>query len=248
MKQLVLFFIIIFSANLLAQGRILIPEPPIKINNNVVYLKSVNATVNLKEGAGNVTLEEIFYNPSHARLQGEYIFALPGEAQVHDFNLYINGKKTQGEVLDNNEARKIYEGIVRRMQDPALLEYIGHSLFKARIFPIEPKNDRKIELSYAQVVPFESNAYRFVLPIKQSGQGSIEKFHMTINLKTQSDLGNIYSPSHQIHINRIGKDRATISVEANNLESDKDFILYYSLDKNEINATLLTFRPDTGSI
>lgn len=245
MKQLVLLFILVFSANLLAQGRIFIPEPPIKVNNNVVYLKSVNAKVNLKEGAGNVTLEEMFYNPSHARLEGEYIFALPGEAQVHDFNLYINGQKTRGEVLDKNEAKKIYEGIVRRMQDPALLEYMGHSLFKARIFPIEPTNDRKIELSYAQVVQFESDAYRFVLPIKQSGQGSIEKFHMSINLETQSTLGNIYSPTHQIHVNRNGKNHATITVESSNLEADKDFILYYSLDKKEINATLLTFRPRT---
>jgi len=234
MKKLILLFILVFSANLLAQGRIFIPEPPIKIQNNVVYLKSVNATVNLKEGAGNVILEEMFYNPSHARLEGEYIFALPGEAQVHDFNLYINGQKTQGEVLDQNEARKIYENIVRKMQDPALLEYMGHSLFKARIYPIEPRNDRKIELSYAQVVSFESDAFRFVMPIKQSGQGSIEKFHMTINLETQSALGNIYSPSHQIHVNRIGKDRATITVESNNMEADKDFILYYSLGKKEI--------------
>ena len=245
MKQFVFLIILVFSANLLAQGRIFIPEPPIKIHHNVVFLKSVNATVNLKEGAGNVTLEEMFYNPSHARLEGEYIFALPGEAQVHDFNLYINGQKTKGEVLDKNEAKKIYEGIVRRMQDPALLEYMGHSLFKARIFPIEPRNDRKIELSYAQVVSYESDAYRFVMPIKQSGQGSIEKFYMTINLQTQSALGNIYSPSHQIHVDRSGKDRATITVESNNMEADKDFILYYTLDKKEINATLLTFRPRT---
>jgi Ca-activated chloride channel family protein len=245
MKQLVIFFILIFSANLSAQGRIFIPEPPGRVKNNVIYLKSVNATINLKEGAGNVTLEEKFYNPSHARLEGEYIFALPGEAQVHDFNLYINGQKTRGEVLDKNEARKIYEGIVRKMQDPALLEYMGHSLFKARIFPIEPRNDRKIELSYAQVVPFESDAYRFVMPIKQSGQGSIENFHMIINLETQSALGNIYSPSHQIHVNRNGKNSATLTVESNNMEADKDFILYYTLDKKEINATLLTFRPRT---
>lgn len=245
MKQLVLLFFLVFSANLLAQGRIFIPEPPTRVKNNVVYLKYVNATVKLREGAGNVTLEETFYNPSHARLEGDYIFALPGEAQVHDFNLYINGQKTQGEILDKNDAAKIYTGIVRRMQDPALLEYMGHSLFKARIFPIEPKNDRKIELSYAQVIPFESDAYRFVMPIKQSGQGSIEKFYMTINLETQSPLGNIYSPSHQIHVVRNGKEKATITVETNNMESDKDFILYYSLDKKELNAMLLTFRPRT---
>ena len=245
MKQMIFLFILLISGNLLAQGRIFIPEPPIKLRNNLVYLKSVKATVNLNEGAGNVTLEELFYNPSHARLEGEYIFALPGEAQVHDFNLYINGQKTRGEVLDKHEARKIYEGIVRKMQDPALLEYMGHSLFKARIFPIEPRSDRKIELSYAQVVSYESDAYRFVMPIKQSGQGSIEKFYMTINLQTQSPLGNMYSPSHQIHVSRLGNNRATITVESNNMEADKDFILYYSLDKNEINATLLTFRPRT---
>lgn len=245
MKHLLFLIVLVVTSNVFAQGRIFVPEPPIKVSSNTVFLKSVNATVNLREGAGNITLEEIFYNPSHARLEGEYIFALPGEAQVHDFNLYINNQKTQGEILDENEARKIYEGIVRRMQDPALLEYVGHSLFKARIFPIEPTSDRKIELSYAQVIPFESNSYRFVLPIRQSGQGSIEKFHMSINLETQSSLGNIYSPSHQIHVNRSGNKKAIVTVEANNLEADKDLILYYSLDKKDINGTLLTFRPRT---
>ncbi|MFC2088175.1 VIT domain-containing protein [Calditrichota bacterium] len=245
MKILIVFLIVLITNSLFAQGRIFIPEPPRGVSSSPVNLKSVKANIQLKEGVGDITLEETFFNPSNFRLEGEYIFALPGESQIHDFNLYINGKKTAGEVLDGSEATKIYEGIVRKMRDPALLEYAGNSLFKARIFPIEPKADRKIELSYAQAVFYDGKAYKFSLPIKQSGQGSIENFYMVIDLQTKSPLGNIYSPSHQIHITRNGDKRAKITLEATNMEAEKDLILYYSLDQKEINATLLTFRPRT---
>lgn len=245
MKFLIVSLVVFLATNLLAQGRIFIPEPPRGISSSPVNLKSVNATIQLKEGIGNITLEETFFNPSNFRLEGEYIFALPGESQIHDFFLYINGNKTAGEILDGTEAAKIYEGIVRKMRDPALLEYAGNSLFKARIFPIEPKADRKIELSYAQTVSYDGNVYKFSLPIKQSGQGSIEKFYMSINLQTNSTLGNIYSPSHQIHIVRENDNLAKITLEATNMEADKDLVLYYTLKQNDINATLLTFRPRT---
>ena len=230
---------------LFAQGRIFIPHPPEGILQQHVFLKSVNATVELKQRVGDVNLEQEFYNPSNHRLEGEYIFALPSEAQIHDFHLYINGKKTQGELLDSKEAYQTYEDIVRKMRDPALLEFAGFGLFKARIFPIEPKQERKIELSYAQITSYDNDTYRFTLPIRQSGQGSIEKFHLVINLEAESELGNIYSPSHEIDISRIDGQHAKISMKADHLESDKDFVLYYTLTNSDVNATLLTFRPRT---
>jgi Ca-activated chloride channel family protein len=244
MNKIQLAIIVIWSAALFAQGRI-IPRPVDDGTQHRVYLKSVNATVKLNQRVGNVKLEQEFYNESNRRLEGDYIFGLPGEAQIHDFHLYINGKKTQGELLDSKEAYQTYEDIVRRMRDPALLEFAGYGLFKARIFPIEPKRERKIELSYAQIASYDNDTYRFTLPIRQSGQGSIEKFHMTIELEGQSALGNIYSPSHDIDISRIDDRHAKISMEANQLEGDKDFVLYYSLANLDVNATLLTFRPRT---
>ncbi|MFQ5583449.1 MAG: VIT domain-containing protein [Calditrichia bacterium] len=237
--------ILIFSAVMFAQGRIIIPERPPEVAPASVHLKQVNATVNLKSGVGNISLEQYFYNPNPVRLEGEYIFPLPAEAQVHDFNLYINGQRTKGEILDSREAARIYENIVRKLRDPALLEYTGQGLFKARIFPIEPRSERRIDLTYAQVVNFEGGTYRFTLPIRQCGQGSIENFHLTINLEEQGELANIYSPSHNIRIEREGKNRARISVEETRLPGDKDFVLYYSVAKKEINTTLLTFRPRT---
>ncbi len=246
MKRLMVFpFLFILGSLLLAQGRLIIPEPPERLTFTQVDLKKVDARVDIKGHIGNVTLEQTFYNPSSMRLEGEYVFALPDEAQVHDFYLYIDGQKTRGQVLDAREARQTYLNIVRKLKDPALLEYYGNSLFKARIFPIEPRSDRKIELKYAQMLHYNGQNYRFILPIKQSGQGSISEFHMVINLTAEADIANIYSPSHDIDITRQSQREARISFEANQLEGNKDFILYYSLGEQDINGSLLTFRPRT---
>ncbi|MEJ2637716.1 MAG: VWA domain-containing protein [Calditrichia bacterium] len=230
---------------MLAQGRIIIPRPPHPLRSGSVYLKSVDAAVNLKQGVGDISLSQVFYNDSQFRLEGEYLFPLPGESQVHDFHLYINGQKTRGQVLDSREALQTYTDIVRTMRDPALLEFSGYGLFKARIFPIEPNQDRKIEMQYAQVVSYDSRAFRFVFPIRQSGQGNIEHFHLAINLETDSPLAQVYSPSHRIEVTRDGDRRATVTVEENNLVGNKDFILYYTLADQEIDATVLNFRPRT---
>ncbi len=236
-------FLILLGVTVFAQGRIVISDRPDLIQNKPVYLKSVDATIDLKQGIGNIRLEQTFHNPSPRQLEGEYLFALPGNAQVHDFHLYINGKKTHGEILGSKEATDIYEGIVRKLRDPALLEYVGHRLFKARIFPITPNSDRKIELSYAQVISYNSGTFRFSLPIRQSGQGIIETYHLTINLETEAPLANIYSPSHEIDVTREGGNKARITFEANHLQADKDFLLYYNLADQDVNATVLTFRP-----
>lgn len=251
MKNLYSFVIIMsITGALLAQGQIILPHPPEEwpprpLASKPVYLKQVRSEVTIRERVANVKLEQIFYNPSSFRLEGEYLFPVPSGAQIYDFYLYMNGKKMAGEILDSEEASRIYRDIVRRMKDPALLEYTGGSLFRAKIFPIESRKERKIELSYTQVVSSEAGTHRFTLPIRQSGQGSIETYHLSLTLESDKPLGDIYSPSHDIEVNRQGEQQAEISFEATQLEGTRDFILYYSLSQQAVDATLLAFRPRT---
>lgn len=230
---------------LFAQGRLIIPQPPERFEQKQIDLSKVMATVQIKENIASVTLEQTFANPSSFRLEGEYLFAIPDEANINKFYLYIDGKKTEGQVLDSREAHKIYTDIVRSMRDPALLEFAGYGLFKARIFPIEPKSERVIELSYDQIVRFDAGMYRFSLPLRQSGQGNFAQFHLTIDVQSDKELANIYSPSHQVNIERVNGKKVKITFEKNNLPGDKDLILYYALAEKEINANLFSFRPRT---
>ena len=83
-------------------------------------------------------------------------------------------------VLVDQEAAEIYRNIVRTLRDPALLEYAGYGVFKARIFPIEPKSDRKIELSYAQILKYQEDDFKFVYPIRQAGIEKSDNFYLSL--------------------------------------------------------------------
>ena len=76
---------------------------------------------------------------------------LPGEAVFSNFSLYQGDQEMTGETMDANQARTIYEGIVRQKKDPALIELVGHGMIRARVFPFNGGETRKITLRYTQL-------------------------------------------------------------------------------------------------
>jgi Ca-activated chloride channel family protein len=96
-------------------------------------------------------VDQVFVNPTSRRLEGTYLFPVPGGAQLDRFSMDVNGKLLDAELLDADKARRIYEDIVRTMRDPALMEYAGRDLLRARIFPIEPHGEKRVTLRYTQL-------------------------------------------------------------------------------------------------
>src|SRR4029077_13322151 len=82
-------------------------------------------TVDIKDQVATTTVDQEFFNPNSQRLEGTYLFPLPSGAHVDKFSMDVNGKMTDAELLDAGKARSIYEDIVRKYRDPALLEYAG---------------------------------------------------------------------------------------------------------------------------
>ena len=68
--------------------------------------------------------------------EADYIFPLPKGAAFQDLRLSINGQLVAGETMSADRARGIYEQIVRQQRDPALVEWMGYGMLRARIFPI----------------------------------------------------------------------------------------------------------------
>ena len=57
---------------------------------------------------------------------------------------------TDAELLPADKARAYYEDIVRKMKDPALLEYAGRGAFKLRVYPIEPMAGKRVRITYTR--------------------------------------------------------------------------------------------------
>ena len=115
-----------------SNGRSLIPPghfpfAPLEVSSHHVDVKI--------DGQVAVTsIDQEFYNPNDQRLEGTYMFPVPKGAHIDKFSMEIGGKMVDAELLRADKARQIYEDIVRKMRDPALLEYAGRDLFKVRIF------------------------------------------------------------------------------------------------------------------
>ncbi|MCL6628871.1 MAG: hypothetical protein K6U00_04640, partial [Armatimonadetes bacterium] len=115
--------------------------------------------------AATTKVDQMFHNETSVEEEGTYIFPLPKGATIHKFSMFIGEKEQQGRILDRNEARQLYESIVRRRKDPALLEYIDRNTFQARVYPIPPKGDKRIRLEYTEVVPKTGEQCRYVYPL-----------------------------------------------------------------------------------
>ncbi len=190
------------------------------------------------------TVDEEFFNPNPARLEGTFLFPVPNGAQLDRFTLEIDGRKVEAELLAAEKARGIYEDIVRKLRDPALLEYAGRDVFKVRIFPIEPNSPKRVTLSYTQLLKADDGLVGYSLPLgteKFSAQ-PIRNVSVQVELETQRPLRTVYSPSHQVEVRRHGPHRATAGYEARDAQPDADFALYFAPEKGAVGVNLMTHR------
>jgi Ca-activated chloride channel family protein len=158
----------------------------------------------------------------------------------------IGGKSVDAELLPADKARGIYEDIVRKMRDPALLEYAGRDLFKVRIFPIEPHGRKPIRISYTELLRSDAGTVTYLYPLstEKFSARPIKNLSMKIDLKSAQPLASIYSPSHKVEIKRDGANRAVIGYESKDERPDTDFQLVYSSDTRDVGLRLITHKPD----
>ncbi len=237
-----------------------IPRPrPIPLPN-ALPVKSIKLDTKISGQVATTHVEQVFRNDTPYTLEGTYFFPIPETASIVEFAIWENGKKLVGEVRSKEEARRIYDEIVRRQKDPGLLEYAGKDLFQASIFPIPPNSDKKLELTYTQILKAESGtvAYRYPLGTGRNLRANqnrlvedsvnrrntlpqqIGTVSGKIEIVGKEALRNIYSPSHQIDVKRKGETGASVSFETNG--NDNDFQLFYGLSNNDFGLSLLTYR------
>src|SRR4051812_33255554 len=129
-----------------------LPGRPIPVGGWVVQKTRSQVRVAVKGRVATIELTEWVKNAGGRVAEGEYLYPLPGEAAFSGFSLYQGEQELRGEMMDRDQARAVYEEIVRRRADPALIELAGYGLLRARVFPIEPGQERKVQLRYTQLL------------------------------------------------------------------------------------------------
>jgi Ca-activated chloride channel family protein len=222
------------------------PEPPRPIPITLpraLPIKSIKIDTKISSQVATTHVEQVFRNDTPVTLEGTYLFPIPEAASIAEFAIWDGDRRLVGEVRTREEARRIYDEIVRRQRDPGLLEYAGKDLFQASIFPILPHSDKKLEITYTQVVRAEGGtvSYRYPLGIgRQLTQ--IDSVAGRIEVESKEPLRNVYSPTHVIDVKRSSERRSLVSFESESGKEPQDFQLFYTISKEDFGLTLLTHR------
>ena len=204
------------------------PRPPRPIHRFLpLELRKNSVSVKIKNQIAHTTVEQTFDNPSRQRVEGTYMFPIPQGAKIEKFEMEVNGKMTEAELLDAKKAKQIYEKIVREARDPALMEYSDNGMFKIRIFPIEPGKEKDIKIKYTEILKKDGRitSYRYAMRSEKFLSVPVKDVSVKVTIESDKELKSIYSPSHQIDVNREGKYRAVIGYEEENLIPDTNFEL-----------------------
>jgi Ca-activated chloride channel family protein len=239
------------ASQTLADGLIIIHEPVAVPQGHYPFapLEVTYHHVNVKiDGPiATTSIDQEFYNPNPQRLEGTYLFPVPKGGQLNKFTMDIGGKQVEAELVPANKARQIYEDIVRRTRDPALLEYADRDMFKVRIFPIEPRSNKRVTLSYSQVLKSDSGLVSYVYPLntEKFSAKPIKDVSVKIELATKHSLKSIYSPSHSVEIRRYGSNKATIGFEARDVRPDTDLQLFIAEEDADVGVKLITYKESS---
>jgi Ca-activated chloride channel family protein len=249
MRWLSLFVLVLLPVPAAAQGWI---EPltlrPGAAVSRVERLRT-SVTVRVTERVARVEVEEWFRNAGGGIAEGDYIYPLPGETVFSDFSLFQGEEELKGETMEASKARAIYEEIVRRRRDPALIELAGNGLLRARVFPFGPNETRTVKLRYTQVLHRAGDALRFryiagrarvggATPAAASVTGESAPLTFTLVAQDGSGFGEPFSPTHRLQVTR---DRERLSVRPA-VNPAGSFDVFLPLAKAGVGISLATHR------
>ncbi|MFN2400076.1 MAG: VIT domain-containing protein [Gemmatimonadaceae bacterium] len=189
--------------------------------------------VELQDRVLRYEVEETFVNRGNMIGEADYFFPLPKGAAFQDLKLEIGGELVAGETMSADAARKIYEEIVRRQRDPALVEWMGYGLLRARIFPIAPGERKRVVVRFHSVAEREGDALRVDyfrgsdptpprgVAVNVSDRGDTRRddrdrdrgrSSFTLTYPAGEAIGEPYSPTHSLDVDRIAGGRRRVHV------------------------------------
>ena len=218
-----------------AEGRAI----PLKINHHHIKIGIKNQLVTTK-------VDQIFINPNNFEVNGMYIFPVPDAAVVSNLALSIDGELVNGELLSQEQSHQIYRDSARYGGNRAILEHIGTRAFVVEVSRIPAYGERRVQFEYSQIISADSDLAKYTYPLSLAKSASVPIRNLRVEMQIESDdaLRTVYSPSHEVIINRKDDHHVHLNYEGADVDPDDDFLCYYSVSDENFGITLLTHRAE----
>ncbi len=200
-------------------------------------------TVDIRDQIARTVIEETFVNHTAGVLEGVFHFPLPAGASVAGFAMWIGDKKVDADIVEKQRAREIYETILQEKRDPGLLEWTGGNIFKARVYPIFGHSEKRIQISYTQVLPQKGGRYRYNYALQSEilQQHPLRQLDIDVRINSAVALKDVNCPTHAARLDRTGHS-AHVEFTAQEYTPTRDFEVVIEPDGKQADAVLIPHR------
>ncbi|MGE0080271.1 MAG: VIT domain-containing protein [Thiohalomonadaceae bacterium] len=155
--------------------------PPLDIRDHHVE-------VTVEDGYAITRVEQVFHNPHDRDLEAIYSFPVPERGAVAEFTVWIDGRPVNGEVVEKQRAREIYEQEKQAGRDVGLTEKDSYKTFDIHVSPVRAGQDTRLRLVYMQPAHIDSNIGRYVYPLEEGGVDERRLAFWTANEKVSGSF------------------------------------------------------------
>ena len=232
-------------AHLPRASHVIIPQChgfPLHPNRAQIEIAQVEAKVVIREQTARTTLDIHLKNPGSQQAEAVLLLPVPDGSVVSSFLFEGSASEPTAKVMPASDARRMYNEIIRKVRDPALLEFAGYNLIRSSVFPVPANGTQRVRISYDHLLSAVGERVDYFLPRSESLERRAP-WKISVEIESNQPISTIYSPTHEIVTIRPDAKHATVQLtDAATLEAGT-FLLSYLHEGDGVSASLFAY-PD----
>lgn len=229
-------------------------------------LKSTQAQVQLNGFIASVKLTQVYRNEGNHPINASYLFPGSTRAAVNGMSMTIGERKIVAKIKEKTQAKKIFNAAKKQAKSASLLSQKRPNVFSMDVANIMPGDEIRIDLTYTEIISAEDGIYEFVLPgvvgpryggdavhassetqwienpYLAEGTEDPVKYSISVKMLSPLPISSLESSSHELNTTWTDKQSASLSLKDSNNAGNRDFILHYRLQDNQILTGLTRFE------
>ncbi|HWP42010.1 MAG TPA: VIT domain-containing protein, partial [Blastocatellia bacterium] len=243
-------------------GAVIVTDSP---SASALPLEHTDVCAMVNGPLSSVSVTQRFGNPFKHPVELAYLFPLPHEAAVVDYELRIGRRVVRATVQELEAARRAYSEARDRGQRAGLLEQRRPNLFSSEIANVQPGETIIATIRYQQRLRYNDGYYCFTFPM-----GLTPKYHsdpaegrdtdapvaaegeeigavdISVTVDAGGESGEPESPSHSIEVTSIDERRFSVRLAGHTIPN-KDFVLRYRVADEAISAAAWASTSEGGA-
>lgn len=236
-------------------------------------LKSSHAEVQINGPIAQVTVTQHYQNTGKRAINARYVFPGSTRAAVHGLTMRVGERVIKAKIKEKEQAKQAFEQAKAQGKRAALLEQQRPNVFMMDTANLMPGDDLELELTYSELLVPEQGVYQFVYPTvvgprygsdpfqvaadaawignpfvaNQPDDSNLAATATSLNVTLTSPIAvkDLNSAQHKIQTAWHDAKSAEINLDtAETNAGNRDFILNFRLQDNQIMSGLMTYQQD----